>query len=75
MPKITPAILEVERGYTIEDVKKPSKDDAEKGIGPRFTLTKDGRTVVVDQAILDDVAAMATPIENTDDASPIKAVS
>lgn len=68
MSALTVERLAHEKGYRFCGTVKASDP------GSGVKLQKGDRNVVVDQELLDDIAALSTPIENPDANSPIKAV-
>jgi len=66
---ITPERLAFEKGYTFAGLVKAS--DPSCGV----KLKKDGRDIIVTQELIDEIAAMVTPVENSDRQAPIQAVS
>jgi len=67
--KLTPIILAAELGYAVTGVKSGGSEAAV------YTLEKGDRKVVLDQAIIDDIAGKVMPVENPDANSCIQAVS
>ena len=68
MNALTPTILAAEDGYQITGVKNGGSEAA------IFTLEKDGRKLVIDQALIDDIQRRSDPVKNSDSESPLKAV-
>lgn len=60
--------LAADKGYQFVKAKKG--EDGKRSV----TLEKDGRAVIVDDALVEDIVSMAVPVENADRDSPIKAV-
>lgn len=68
MTKLNPTILAAEDGYQITGVKNGGSEAA------MFTIEKDGRKLVIDQVLIDDIQRRSKPVENPDENSPLKAV-
>ena len=69
MTAINPIVLAADLGYAVTNVKGGGNEDA------AYTLEKDGRKLVIDQALIDDVAGMLKPVTNPVEESPIKSVA